>query len=91
MMMKKVLSIAALWLALTALVFIYTDADEYTWCFEGEMLESVLISEEEAAKNEAEAQRLMDIEKAEALERGANNEWGKEDMYAGAPKTRSAG
>ena len=89
-MMKKMLSVAALWLALIALVFVYTDSDEYTWRFEGEALESVLLTQDEAQRIEEEAQALMDIEKAEAYARSENGEWGKEDMYAGAPKTRSA-
>ena len=89
-MMKKVLSVAALWLALIALVFVYTDSDEYTWRFEGEALESVLLTQDEAQRIEEQAQALMDIEKAEALARSENGEWGKEDMYADAPKTRSA-
>jgi len=89
-MMKKVLSITALWLALIAFVFVYTDEDEYTWRFSGDMLARVLITEEEAQRIEADAQAAMDIEQAEAFLRSENGEWGKEDMYAGAPKTRSA-
>ena len=33
-MEKKWLSVAGLWLALIALVFIYTDRNEYTWRYE---------------------------------------------------------
>ena len=33
-MAKKLVSVAALWLALAALVFIYTDRDEYTWRYD---------------------------------------------------------
>ena len=89
-MRKKVLSVAALWLALVVLAFAYTDQNEYTWRFEGEALSQVLLTEEEAQRIENEAQALMDAEKAEALVRSENGEWGKKDMYAGAPKTRSA-
>jgi len=89
-MLKKVLSVAALWLALVALVFAYTDRDEYTWRFEGEALEGVLLTQEEAQRIEDEARALMDQEKAEALARSESGEWGKENMYGGAPKTRSA-
>ena len=89
-MMKKILNIAALWLLLLVLVFVYTDSDEYTWRFQQEALHSVLITEEKARQIEEEAQRLMDIEQTEALARSQNGEWGKKDMYAGAPKTRSA-
>lgn len=89
-MRKKVLSVAALWLALVVLVFAYTDQNEYTWRFEGEALSQMLLTEDEAQRIENEAQALMDIEKAEALVRSENGEWGKKDMYAGAPKTRNA-
>ena len=88
--MKKIGSIAALWLLLTALVFVYTDKNEYTWRFEGGALDHVLLSGERAQEIEAKAQAMMAIEKAEAQERTARGEWGKENMYAGAPKTRSA-
>jgi len=89
-MTKKLLSIAALWLALIVLVFVYTDENEYTWRFSEDMLSCVLITEDEAQKIEEKAQAAMEIEKAEAFVRSENGEWGKEDMYAGAPKTRSA-
>jgi len=89
-MTKKVMSVAALWLALIVLVFAYTDRDEYTWRFEGEALSSILLSQEAALRIEEEAQAAMDEEKAEALVRSENGEWGKENIYGGAPKTRRA-
>jgi len=89
-MKKKILSIAALWTALIALVFVYTNGDEYTWRFEGDELSCVLLTEDEAQRIEAQAQAAMDIEQAEAFERSENGEWGKADMYGGAPKTRGA-
>ena len=56
-MAKKLASVAALWLALAALVFIYTDRNEYTWRYEEETLDQILIGGEEAERNE---QRYQD-------------------------------
>ena len=89
-MKKKILSIMALWLALFALVFIYTDRDEYTWSFSGESLSHVLITGEQAAAREQAAQQAMAAEKTEAIARGQQGLWGKEDLYSGAPRTRPA-
>ena len=89
-MIKKIVSIAALWLALAALVFIYTDRDEYTWSFAGEELTHVLLTSRQAHAREEAAQQAMDLEKAEALARWESGGWGKEDLYNGAPKTRPA-
>ena len=88
--MKKMLSIAVLWLALAALVFVYTDRNEYTWSFAGEDLAHVLMSTQQAASREDAAQQAMLVEKAEAKARGEAGLWGKEDPYNGAPKTRPA-
>lgn len=49
-MEKKWLSVAGLWLALIALVFIYTDRNEYTWRYEGDELGQIVISSEEARR-----------------------------------------
>lgn len=89
-MKKKILSIAALWLTLLALVFIYTDRNEYTWSFAGEEISHVLISVQEALSREEAAQKAMDAEKAEAFARNQRGEWGEEDQYNGRPKTRPA-
>lgn len=89
-MKKRLLSIAALWLALAALVFIYTDRNEYTWSFAGDELARVLMDTQQAAAREEAAQQAMMREKAEALERAQRGEWGEEDQYNGAPKTRPA-
>ena len=51
-MAKKLVSVAALWLALAALVFIYPDRDEYTWRYEEDTLGQILIGSEEAERNE---------------------------------------
>lgn len=89
-MAKKILSIAALWLALAALVFIYTDRQEYTWTFSGEDLSQVLISVQQAQDREEAAQLAMDREQAQAQARGSMGKWGKSDQYNGAPRTRPA-
>lgn len=88
--MKKILSLVVLWLALAALVFVYTDRNEYTWNFGGEDVQYVLIDEMHAAEREEAVQAAMDREQAEARERAARSEWGKKDQYNGAPITRKA-
>lgn len=89
-MMKKMMSVTALWLLLILLVFAYTDRDEYTWSFSGEDVSHVLISSQQAQSREEAAQQAMAIEKAEALARWESGQWGKKDLYNGAPKTRPA-
>lgn len=87
-MIKRILSIAALWLLLAALVFVYTDRDEYTWRFSPETLRQVLISYEDAASREDAAQQAMEKEKNRVLAR--QGQWESETQYVGAPKTRPA-
>ncbi|MBR5303031.1 MAG: glycosyltransferase family 39 protein [Clostridia bacterium] len=89
-MKKNVLSVAALWLALVALVFIYTDRSEYTWSFAGEEIAHVLISQQQADSREEAAQLAMAAQKDEAFARNQRGEWGEEDQYDGRPKTRRA-
>ncbi|MBE5799233.1 MAG: hypothetical protein E7321_04705 [Clostridiales bacterium] len=89
-MIRRILSVAALWLLLLLLVFVYTDRDEYTWRFSGEALSQVLVSAHQASAREEAAQRAMDAEKAEANARWLSGLWGKEDQYNGAPRTRPA-
>ena len=89
-MARKIMSMAALWLVLIALVFIYTDRNEYTWSFSAETLSQVLITHEEAERREQAAQQDMDAQKAEARARSERGQWGKADQYNSAPKTRPA-
>ena len=89
-MMNQAMKIAALWLALIALVLVYTDKNEYTWQFSDEELAQVLITHEQAEAREQAAQQAMDIEQAEAAARSERGEWGKKDLYNGAPTTRPA-
>lgn len=87
-MRKKALRIALVWLALAAMVFVYTDPDEAAWTFDGP--EGMLITESRAQENESAYAVAMAREKAEAEARRAQGEWGKEDQYGGAPATRPA-
>ncbi len=87
-MAKKILSAAALWLMLLALVFLYTDRSEYTWTFEGGELARVLVSARQAQENEAAAQQAMALEKEQA--RAREGMWDQDEQYGGAPKTRKA-
>ena len=89
-MKKKMLSLTALWLVLIALVFIYTDKNEYTWTFEGEDVSHMLIPAKEVWDREIAAQQAMDEEKAEAAIRAEYGLWGEEEQFGGAPKTRHA-
>lgn len=75
-MAKKLVSVAALWLALAALVFIYTDRDEYTWRYEEDTLSQILISGEEAEKNEQRYQDAMAKEQQAAQARTEAGLWG---------------
>ena len=87
-MKKKIVSVAALWLMLLVLVFLYTDRGEYTWTFEGEELSQVLVSARQAQENEAAAQQAMALEKERA--RAREGMWDQDEQYGGAPKTRKA-
>ena len=75
-MAKKLVSVAALWLALAALVFIYTDRDEYTWRYEEDTLSQILIGSEEAERNEQRYQDAMAKEQQAAQTRTEAGLWG---------------
>lgn len=75
-MAKKLVSVAALWLALAALVFIYTDRDEYTWRYEEDTLSQILIGSEEADRSEQHAQDAMAKEQQAAQARTEAGLWG---------------
>lgn len=89
-MRKKLLTVAALWLALAALVFLYTDRDAFTWHFEGDTLGEWVVTEEEAQQAQAQADAQIAQKQSEARARAEAGEWGEEDMYNGTPKTRPA-
>ena len=84
-MKKKIISIAALWLTLVLLVFVYTDRNEYTWSFAGGDVSHILLTALEAEENEAAYAADMAREQAEADVRRKRGEWGKENQYGGAP------
>jgi len=84
-MKKKVFSVAALWLALVLLVFVYTDRHEYTWSFEGKDVSHILLTAHEAEENEAAYAEAMAREQAEADARRKSGQWGKDNQYDGAP------
>ena len=75
-MAKKLASVAALWLALAALVFIYTDRNEYTWRYEEETLDQILIGGEEAERSEQHYQDAMAKEQQAAQARTEAGLWG---------------
>ena len=89
-MKKNLLSIIALWLALFALVYIYTDRNEYTWTFASEDISQVLITYEQASEREKAAQKAMDQEKAESLARTQSGKWKNSHQYNGYAMTRPA-
>ena len=76
-MIKKIARICALWLALIALVFIYTDKNEYTWQFSGEELAQVLLSPDQANAHIKTLQLAMDQEKEAARQRTEQGIWGR--------------
>ncbi|MED9821213.1 MAG: 6-pyruvoyl-tetrahydropterin synthase-related protein [Christensenellales bacterium] len=87
-MAKKGLQVLALWLVLAALVFLYTDRDEYTWAFEGETLAQVLLDTRQAQGMEDAARQALEQERERARERGGL--WDQAEQYGGAPHTRPA-
>ena len=78
-MEKKWLSVAGLWLALIALVFIYTDRNEYTWRYEGDELGQIVISSEEADARQTQADAAMALEQQAAQARTDANLWGTDE------------
>ena len=63
MVKKRMLSVAALWLALIALVLVYTDRDAYRWRYEGEDVALIVCSRQEAEAAQAEAAQAMQAER----------------------------
>lgn len=89
-MKKKWLSVAGLWLALLLLVFVYTDRNEYTWRYEGDELEQIVISREEADRRQTQADAAMALEQQAAQARTEANLWGT-DEYAVEPFRQAQG
>ena len=89
-MKKKVLSVAGLWMALFLLVFVYTDRNEYTWRYEGDELEQIVLSSGEADARQAQADEAMALEQRAAQARTEANLWGT-DEYAVEPFREAQG
>lgn len=89
-MRKKVLSMAALWLSLLLLVFVYTDRQAYTWTYDAASLDGILLSSETAQENEARAQAALEAERAAAQARRDQAQWDRWETYGGAPIVRPA-
>ena len=87
---NRALGIAAIWLVLIAMVFIYTDRDEYTWRYVQGELPLILESNEQAAAAQQVSDAAYAKEAAEAAQRLARGEWGGHTQYADAPETRPA-
>ena len=84
-MKRKWLTAACLWIALFALVLLYTDREEYVWSFSGDSLSALLETREEAAQRQADWEAMMDRERAAARARGKAGLWGAdetENVYA---------
>ena len=77
-MRQKLTPYLLLWLLLFALVFVYTDRDEYSAALSGDALSSVFQSEEETARREADYAAMMARERKAAEERTAKGLWGAE-------------
>ena len=69
--MKKWAGLAAIWLLLAALVFAYTDPDEFAWTYEGEDVSQILVSAQQAALEEEAEARRYDAEREKAAAQGA--------------------
>ena len=89
-MKKKVLKIAALWLALIALAVIYTDRNAETWVYDVSSIPWILETEADAMEAQRAADEALDREKAEAYARRDAGVWGKENQYSGASLSRPA-
>ena len=80
-MRKKVLSLILLWAALLALALIYTDRDEYTWCYEGGELAQIVITREEADARQKQADEAMALTQQAAQARTDAGLWGSENEW----------
>lgn len=88
--MKKWAGLAAIWLLLAALVFAYTDPDEFAWTYEGEDVSQILVSAQQAALEEEAEARRYDAEREKAAAQGAAMDWGEDEAYTTLPMTLPA-
>jgi len=89
-MSRKIVSMAGLWLVLALLVFVYTDRDAFVWRYEGESLDRILITDDQAEGMQAAADAAMEEEREAAALRWERNEWDRKETYGGAPTMRRA-
>jgi len=90
MMAKRGFQLAALWLLLAALVFVYTDRDEYTWRYGQDELPLLLESRAQAAAMQRAADAAFAAEAQRVRERQAAFEWNAGVQYDGAMETLPA-
>ena len=72
---NRALGIAAIWLALIALVCIYTDRDAYTWRYAQEELPLIMQSQEQAAAAQQASDAAYAKEAEQAAQRQALGQW----------------
>ena len=89
-MIKKIFSVACLWLVLALLVIACTDRDAYTWRFGGEDLSRILVTPQHAQLLQQQADANMAREREAAAQRSEQGEWDHKETYGGAPIARSA-
>lgn len=82
-MKKKILTIAALWLALVALAVVYTDRNMETWTYDESSLSMILETEADAAKAQREADEALAAEKEVIAERRSVWQWGDPSKAGG--------
>ena len=78
----RALCVAALWLALIAMVFAYTDREAFSWRYEGE--EVALIWESGAQADEAQARAQADLQarRQQIADRARAGIWDEDGAYA---------
>ena len=77
----RALSVAALWLALIALVFVYTDPQEYAWRYEGGDVSLIWESEAQAAAAQEAASEWAQAQRQVLDEHIAQGIWEESDAY----------
>ena len=89
--MKKTISrLALVWLTMIALVFIYTEKDEYTWRYSAGNLPMIVASLEQAEADHLAAQAAMRETQQEARARSEAGIWGNPELFSDVPHVRAA-
>ena len=79
--LHRALSVAALWLALIALVFVYTDPDEYAWRYADGEIPLIWESEGQAAAAQEAASRWVQAQRQVQDAHIAQGLWAESDAY----------